>query len=141
MASKPILRSYQSADHDAVVHLWASVFPNEPAHNAAEDVIARKRRVQPDLFYVAIVDDAVVGTVLAGYDGVRGWVHKLAVSPSCRRMGIASMLMRRAEQGLADIGCTKLNLQVRSSNAEVLKFYQALGYAVEEITSLGKHLT
>ncbi|MEL6862254.1 MAG: GNAT family acetyltransferase, partial [Pseudomonadota bacterium] len=104
-------------------------------------VIARKRRVQPDLFYVAIVDDAVVGTVLAGYDGVRGWVHKLAVSPSCRRMGIASMLMRRAEQGLADIGCTKLNLQVRSSNAEVLKFYQALGYAVEEITSLGKHLT
>lgn len=141
MASKPILRSYQSADHDAVVHLWASVFPNEPAHNAAEDVIARKLRVQPDLFYVAIVDDAVVGTVLAGYDGVRGWAHKLAVSPSCRRMGIASMLMRRAEQGLADIGCTKLNLQVRSSNAEVLKFYQALGYAVEEITSLGKHLT
>ena len=141
MASEPVIRSYQSLDHDAVVRLWAAVFPNEPAHNKSEDVIARKSQVQPVLFYVATMDGAVIGTVLAGYDGVRGWVHKLAVSPSCRRLGIASKLMQQAERGLSALGCTKLNLQVRGSNAQAVKFYEALGYAVEDIASLGKHLT
>ncbi len=141
MASEPIIRSYQSKDHDGVVRLWAAVFPNEPAHNKAEDVIARKLQVQAELFYVAILNERVVGTVLAGFDGVRGWVHKLAVSADCRRSGIASILMKQAEHGLSELGCTKLNLQVRASNTDVLKVYEALGYAVEDITSLGKHLT
>ncbi|MEL6858450.1 MAG: GNAT family N-acetyltransferase [Pseudomonadota bacterium] len=96
--------------------------------------------MQPELFFVAIRACRVVGTIIAGFDGVRGWVHRLAVSPDLRRQGLASRLMQRAEISLAQLGCPKVNLQVRESNLDVLKFYRALGYDVEARASLGKAL-
>ncbi|MEO1304396.1 MAG: GNAT family acetyltransferase [Pseudomonadota bacterium] len=140
MANAVTIRSYQSSDYDRVVRLWEDAFPDEPSYNDFAEVIARKLRVQPDMFYVASISGSVVGTVLVGYDGVRGWVHKLAVAKSCRRMGIATLLMQQAETGLRTLGCPKLNLQVRSSNSDVIGFYQALGYAVQDRASLGKPL-
>lgn len=136
----PLVRAYEPADHDVVVELWRSVFPNDPPWSEPRDVIARKRSVQPELFLVCEVDGCVVGTVMAGFDGVRGWVHHLAVHPKHRRRGLAARLMRAAEQGLADSGCPKLNIQVRASNAGVVAFYQRLGFQVEDRTSLGKPL-
>jgi len=106
----------------------------------ALDVVRRKALVQRELFLVAEVDGVVVGTVMAGFDGVRGWVHKLAVHPDHRRRGLASRLMAEAERRLWAVGCPKLNLQVRASNFDVVAFYRALGYAVEENVSLGKRL-
>jgi ribosomal protein S18 acetylase RimI-like enzyme len=103
-------------------------------------VIRRKLKVQPELFLVGISNDRVVATVLAGYDGVRGWIHHLAVHSSHRRRGIGHDLVRAAENGLAKIGCPKVNLQVRATNDSVVSFYRALGYKIEERTSLGKHL-
>ena len=77
---------------------------------------------------------------MAGYDGHRGWVYYVAVRPGQRRRGIATALMRRAEEGLARIGCPKLNLQVRASNQAVVAFYRKLGYQVEERVSMAKRL-
>lgn len=134
------IRSFQSADQAGVIALWDIVFPEGAAWNRAEDVIATKRAVQPDLFYVAVQQDRVVGTIIAGFDGVRGWIHRLAVHPQFRRQGLASHLMRHAERGLKEIGCPKINLQVRASNLDVLAFYRALGYDVEDRASLGKPL-
>jgi ribosomal protein S18 acetylase RimI-like enzyme len=134
------IRSYRDTDKAGIIALWQIVFPGSTAWNEAEDVIARKRSVQPDLFYVALNEGQVVATVIAGYDGVRGWIHRLAVHPDMRRAGLASKLMQRAERGLKEVGCPKLNLQVRASNLEVLKFYESLGYSVEDRASLGKPL-
>jgi len=77
---------------------------------------------------------------MVGFDGVRGWVHKLAVHPEAQRRGLASRLMHRAEQGLRNLGCAKLNLQVRASNLQVIAFYESLGFSVEDRASLGKPL-
>ena len=88
------IRSYRDTDKTGITALWSIVFPGNTAWNQAEDVIARKRKVQPDLFYVAVQDDRVVGTVIAGYDGVRGWIHRLAVHPDIRRCGLATQLMQ-----------------------------------------------
>jgi ribosomal protein S18 acetylase RimI-like enzyme len=96
--------------------------------------------VQGDLFFVALINGIVVGTVMGGYDGHRGWIYSLAVSPETRRRGIGTALMRHAEQELARRGCPKINLQVLASNAGVVAFYQKLGYAVEERVSMGKVL-
>ena len=134
------IRPYCPDDEAGVTALWRRVFAGEDGRNAPAAIIARKGEIQPELFFVAIDNGQVVGTVLAGYDGVRGWVHKLAVHPDWRRRGIASDLMRWAERGLAAIDCPKLNLQVRSTNPGVVKFYQAHGYAVEDRISLGKRL-
>ena len=134
------IRPYCEADEQAVVRLWCQVFAEAPAWNDPTVDIQRKLAVQRELFLVATLEREIVGTAMAGYDGHRGWIYYLAVSPSHRRQGIGSALMRRVEQTLADLGCPKLNLQVRETNRGVLAFYRKLGYAVEERVSMGKRL-
>ncbi len=134
------IRTYEEKDEAALAALWREVFPDEPAHNVPEEVIARKLAVQRELFFVAVEDGEIVGTAMAGYDGHRGWVYTVAVKPSHRRRGVGAALMARVEEGLRAIGCPKLNLQVRASNREAVAFYERLGYAVEERVSMGKLL-
>lgn len=140
MTEDIVIRTFEPQDAPAVVELWETIFPNDPPWNAPTDVIERKLAVQSDLFLVCIAAERLVGTVLAGFDGVRGWIHKLAVYPECQRQGIASRLMKAAEGGLAKMGCPKVNLQVRSSNAAVVDFYRSAGYAIEDRISMGKRL-
>ena len=134
------IRPYESKDHAQVVALWSDVFKDDPPWNEPASMIRRKLTVQPELFLVAVVDDQVVGTVMAGFDGVRGWIHHLAVQRSHRRQGVASSLMSTAEKGLEIAGCPKVNLQVRATNSEIIAFYRSLGYELEERASLGKRL-
>jgi len=92
------------------------------------------------LFLVGVIDASVIATVMAGFDGHRGWVNYMAVAEQCRRRGLGRMLMQRVENQLRDMGCPKLNMQVRSSNAAVLAFYERLGYTHDPAVSLGKRL-
>ena len=134
------IRPYQDNDEADVIALWREVFPDSPSWNVPATDIRRKRAVQRELFFVAIIDDRLAGTAMAGYDGHRGWVYYVAVSPVHRRKGIGRALMGRVEEDLLRLGCPKLNLQVRASNTDVVEFYEALGYAVEERVSMGKRL-
>ncbi len=102
--------------------------------------MAHKRLVQPELFFVAADGGGLVGTAMGGYDGHRGWVYAVAVRPALRRRGIGAKLMARLESALRDLGCAKINLQVRAGNESVVAFYQRLGYRVEERVSMGKLL-
>ena len=130
----------RAADHDAIVRLWDRVFADDPPWNAPADLIRIKRGVQPELFFVCELDGAVVGTAVAGFDGVRGSVHKVAADPDQRRSGIARHLMAAVEDGLRSAGCPKLNLQVRAGNDAAVAFYKAAGYAIEDRVSMGKRL-
>lgn len=134
------VRVYNEADYTAVVALWEEVFDRDPPWNKPHDLIKVKQSVQPELFLVCEQDGQIVGTTMAGFDGVRGWVHKVAASPGRRRQGIAQALMREAERRLKKMGCVKLNLQVRADNASAVEFYKSLGYLSEERISLGKRL-
>jgi len=77
---------------------------------------------------------------MAGYDGVRGWLYHLAVAPEWRRRGIGTQLVRTAEGSLSELGCRKVNLQVRSTNSAVIEFYRRVGYAEEERVSMERRL-
>ena len=134
------IRSYQASDQEAVTALWRTVFTASPVWNHPKTDIQRKLAVQRDLFLVATQDGELAGTAMAGYDGHRGWGYYVAVSPSHRRQGIGTALMREVEMRLAEIGCPKLNLQVRTTNQEVVAFYRQLGYEIEERISMGKRL-
>jgi ribosomal protein S18 acetylase RimI-like enzyme len=138
--SEPAVRPFVAHDGDAVVRLWSVVFPHDPPRNEPRAVIARKRATQPELFLVAELEGQLVGTVLAGYDGYRGWIYHLAVDPALRRRGIGTRLMRAAEERLDALGCPKVNLQVRATNAAVVDFYRGLGYSVEDHVSMGRLL-
>jgi ribosomal protein S18 acetylase RimI-like enzyme len=135
-----ILRPFKDDDLEGVVDMWRKVFPNAPAHNQPDQDIRRKLSVQRQLFLVAQLGFEIIGTAMAGYDGHRGWVYYVAVSPQHRRRGVGSMLMQRVEQDLAQMGCPKINLQVRATNQNVIAFYKKLGYDVEERVSMGKRL-
>jgi ribosomal protein S18 acetylase RimI-like enzyme len=134
------IRPYQESDERDVAALWREIFAEESARNVPERDIWRKLTVQRELFMVALEEGRVVGTSMAGYDGHRGWVYYVAVSPRHRRRGIARTLMLRVEDELKAMGCPKLNLQVRAGNIGAVAFYKKLGYRIEERVSLGKRL-
>ncbi len=133
------LRQYAPPDEDAVVQLWNRCQLTQPWNDPRKD-IQRKLTVQPELFLVGLAGGKIVATVMAGYEGHRGWVNYLAVAPEHRTKGYGRLLMRHIEERLVAMGCPKLNLQVRATNQAVLEFYRKLGYSVEERVSLGKRL-
>ena len=133
------LRAYQNDDWQALIDLWQRVFPDDPPHNDPSQVISAKRAVD-DLIFVALEEDSIVGAVMAGYDGHRGWLYAVAVDHPHRRHGIARRLVAHALDALRQLGCIKVNLQIRSDNAQVVAFYESLRFCVEDRISMGLHL-
>src|SRR5438067_382608 len=117
------IRGFQDADESEVVRLWERCGLTRAWNDPAKD-IARKRRVQKDLFLVGTIDGALVASAMVGYDGHRGWVNYLAVDPGHRRRGLASAMMTEAERRLRALGCAKINLQIRRDNLEAVAFYK-----------------
>jgi ribosomal protein S18 acetylase RimI-like enzyme len=134
------IRTFEESDTAAVTALWEQNFTYMQAHNKATDSIRRKMDFQPGLFFVGEEDGAIIGTVIAGYDGHRGWLYAVSVDAAARRRGIGTALLLHAERVLRELGCVKINLQIVSSNAAVVDFYRTLGYDVEERISMGKRL-
>ncbi len=131
-----IIRKFHDTDKGALVDLWSSVFPDDPAHNEALSAIEAKLAVD-DLIFVAEHDGLLVGACMAGYDGHRGWLYAVAVVKQKRRNGTGQALVKHAIHALKSLGCIKVNLQIRSTNHEVAAFYKALGFATEERLSMG----
>jgi ribosomal protein S18 acetylase RimI-like enzyme len=133
------IRAFQPADEATVIALWQACGLTRPWNDPHAD-IARKLTEQPDLFLVGTVGAEIVASAMVGFDGHRGWVYYLAVAPRHRKQSYGRALMQEAERLLMQRGCPKLNLQVRSANAEVIEFYRKLGYVRDETVSLGKRL-
>ena len=121
-----------------MVALWQRCDLTRPWNDPVRD-IERKVAVQPALFFVAEVDGRVVGSAMAGWDGHRGWVNYLAVEPDMRGRGLGRALMVAAEHALSDLGCPKINVQIRRGN-DAAEFYRHLGFGEDEILSMGKRL-
>jgi ribosomal protein S18 acetylase RimI-like enzyme len=133
------IRPFRIEDEAAVVDLWTRCGLVRPWNDPHKD-IARKLSQHPELFLVGTLDGQLVATVMAGYEGHRGWINYLAVAPEQRRAGHGRTLMAEAERLLRAIGCPKINLQIRRGNAAVSAFYAALGYVEDEVISMGKRL-
>jgi ribosomal protein S18 acetylase RimI-like enzyme len=134
------ITTYSDCHFDGVAALWREAFADDPPWNAAEIVVPAKVATQPDLLLVAIGDDRVIGSVMAGYDGHRGWLYAVAVAKLFQRQGIGRALIREAERRLIALGTTKINLQIRAANHDVIEFYSRVGYSVEERVSMGKRV-
>ena len=132
--------AYADADFAGVDRLWRDAFADDALRNTAAVAIPQKLRYQRELFLVAHDRGDVVGSVMAGYDGHRGWISRVAVLSSHRGQGIARALLTEVEQRLAQLGAPKVNLQVVTSNAAVVPFYEGLGYVTEPRISMGKSL-
>ena len=133
------IRTFHESDQDAVIALWELCTLLVPHNNPTRD-IQRKLAVGRELFLVGEREGAIIAAAMGGYEGHRGWVNYLAVSPTERGRGLGREMMQALEQRLLAQGCPKLNLMVRHTNHEAIAFYQALGYQVDAVTSLGKRL-
>ena len=133
------VRRFKPADEDAVVQLWKDCGLVVPWNDPHRD-IQRKLKVQSDLFLVGCLDGRIVASVMAGYDGHRGWINYLAVAPPQQGQGFGSRMMQEAEARLRAAGCPKINLQVRTRNVGVIEFYKKVGFKQDDVISLGKRL-
>ena len=133
------IRPYEPRDEISVVRLWNDCGLVVPWNNPHRD-IRRKLEVQPKMFLVGCLNGQIIATVVAGYDGHRGWINYLAVHPNHQRTGIGRRIMGEAETILRAVGCPKINLQVRSTNVNIIEFYKTIGYKIDDVVSLGKRL-
>lgn len=130
------IRKYREKDRDQLIGLWKDVFPEDPAHNEPSKVIEQKLAVD-DLIFLAEQKGEIIGACIAGYDGHRGWLYAVAVSRVHRRHGTGTKLLKAVLTALKDLGCPKVNIQIRSTNTVVAKFYKSLGFSVEDRLSMG----
>ena len=130
------IRKFQDSDKAALIDLWQTVFPDDPPHNKPSSVIGAKLNVD-DLIFIAQSEGELVGACMAGYDGHRGGLEAVAVDPAHRREGVGENLVRHTMRPLKELGCIKVNLQIRSTNTAIAAFYQSLGFTVEDRLSMG----
>jgi ribosomal protein S18 acetylase RimI-like enzyme len=140
MDSVTIIPYTDGTHRSQVIALWEAVFGYEAPHNMPRVAIDKKLEARDDLFFVAVCEASVVGTIMAGYDGHRGWIYSVAVADSFRRKGIGARLVLAAEKALASKGCVKINLQILEGNERVMAFYSSLGFSTEKRISMGKKI-
>jgi ribosomal protein S18 acetylase RimI-like enzyme len=133
------IRPYLENDRNEVISLWRECGLVAPQNDPVKD-IERKLAVDRELFLVGVIDGAIVGSVMGGYEGHRGWINYLAVLPSQQRKGYGRTLLEAVEGLLRERGCPKINLQVRRGNEAMLAIYAALGYRVDDVIGMGKRL-
>lgn len=134
------IREFAEGDTEDVVALWETCGLTRPWNDPRAD-ISRKLSTQPELFLIGQTPEPrVVGSVMAGYDGHRGWMYYLATAPSHRGIGLGKALVAEVESRLEAVGCPKVQLMVRSENGQVTEFYEALGYDTSDVLVLGKRL-
>ena len=133
------IRPYQKDDEEKVIALWRECNLVVPWNNIKLD-IERKLKVNPELFLIGSYNGEIVATAMGGYEGHRGWVNYLAVSKKYQRKGFGQQIMIEIENRLRAIGCPKINLQIRTTNAEAINFYKNIGYSTDQVICMGKRL-
>ena len=133
------IRPYQPNDETGVIDLWNRCGLTREWNDPKKD-IARKLSVQPEWFLVGVRNDQVIASVMVGYEGHRGWINYLAVDPDHQRTGYGRAMMAEAERILLDLGCPKINLQIRKDNQEAIAFYERIGFTDDSVVSFGKRL-
>ena len=137
--SSLLIRPFKESDEEALVSLWNMCKLIVPWNNPYKDIV-RKLKVQAELFLVGCLEEKSIASVMAGYDGHRGWVNYFAVHPDFQARGYGKQLMENVENGLRELGCPKINLQIREGNDNVFSYYQKLGFVEEKRINMGKRL-
>jgi ribosomal protein S18 acetylase RimI-like enzyme len=133
------IRAYHPDDEDHIIKLWHACCLVVPQNDPQRDIFL-KQQVQPELFLVGEVGSRIVASIMAGYEGHRGWFNYLAVTPDFQRQGFGRQMVEAATVKLEALGCPKINLQIRTSNTQVIEFYQRLGFTVDHVVCMGKRL-
>jgi ribosomal protein S18 acetylase RimI-like enzyme len=127
------------ADASNVAALWRDCGLTRPWNDPDADFTLALAEPSSTILVVR-GDEGIDGSVMVGFDGHRGWVYYLAVSPGQRRTGLGRALMEAAEAWLRARGAPKIQLMIREDNAEALGFYKSLGLERQKVAVFGRFL-
>lgn len=127
----------EDGEVEAVIDLWDRCGLLRPWNDPRRD-IALARANPTSRVLVGRLDGRVAAGAMLGFDGHRGWVYYVAVDPALRGRGFGRMLVEAAEAWFRELGAPKMQLMVRRANAEVVGFYEALGFSDQDTVTLGK---
>ncbi|MDE3092631.1 MAG: GNAT family acetyltransferase [Acidobacteriota bacterium] len=133
------IRELTREDASSVVALWTEAGLTRPWNDATAD-FHRALDGATSAVLGLTRDDQLMGAVMVGHDGHRGWVYYLAVAKAHQRSGVGSELMGTAEDWLRRMGAVKLQLMVRSENESVLDFYERIGYETSDVRVVSRWL-
>ncbi|MDO5495992.1 MAG: GNAT family acetyltransferase [bacterium] len=133
------IRELDASHRDSVIALWEACGLTRPWNDPVSD-FNRAVTGTSSAVLGAFEGEVLVGTVMVGDDGHRGWVYYLASAPERHGDGIGRGLMAAAEEWLRDRGVPKVELMVRASNSEVIGFYEHLGYSAEDVVVMARRL-
>lgn len=134
------LREFQIGDYPQVITLWQTAGLTISRSDSPEG-LRRKLERDADLFLVAEENGRIVGVIMGCYDGRRGWINHLAVTPDQQGVSLGSHLVKEVEVRLKAKGCEKLNLLIEPTNEDVQAFYERLGYARDDLIFMEKWLS
>lgn len=134
------IRPYSPEDEDAVVALWddAGLLVN-PLNDPRQDIALCLSSGHGTLL-LEEEDGEIIGAVMVGHDGHRGWVYYLGTATGKRHAGVGRRLMAACEEWLKQRGLPKLQLMVRNSNTRAIGFYQRCGYLCEPTAVMSRRL-
>lgn len=124
----PTIRSATAADIEPVLSFWIDA-TTEPSTTDDVASVGRLLEHAPDALVLAVEQDAIVGTVIVGWDGWRGTLYRLAVAPSHRRTGVATALVDEAQRRLRALGAQRLHLIVAHDQEGARSFWSSANYA------------
>ena len=133
------IRSFRQEDEAPLIKLWEKCKLVMPWNDPSKD-ISRKVQLDPEGLLLGWYDNSLIASVMAGYEGHRGWINYLAVDPKYRRKGLGKTMMKAAETYLEQFECPKINLQIRAKNHQVIEFYKSIGFLQEDVINMGKRL-
>ena len=131
------IRAYEDKDQDDLIALYQLAFPHDPPWNDPSDMIACKKAIDAEGLLVGMHQGKVMASVMAGYDGHRGWINCLAVHPDHRGQDFGAAMINAAIDLMTDRGAVKVNLQIRGDNTSLKRYYERLGFETEDRISMG----
>ena len=132
-------RKFKKTDTEDVIKLWEKCKLIVPWNDPVKD-IKRKLSIKDNLFIIGEINNKIIATAMAGYDGHRGYIYYLAVLPDLQKKGIGSSILSIIETKLHKLGCPKINLFVRNTNIKVKAFYKTNNYEIQDSQIYGKRL-
>ena len=134
-----IVREAIESDREDVISVWASCDLIKPQNDPRTD-FDLALNTSTSTILILECENQIVGAVMIGFDGHRGWLYYFGVKPAFQSLGNGRILLSAVEEWLANRGAPKAMLMVRNSNSKVIGFYERLGFEIEETSVLGNRL-
>lgn len=129
---RPVIRAARTDDLDGVLALWETAAENADRPVDRRHAIEALLERDPEALILAFEDGQMVGTIIAGWDGWRAHLYRLAVRPDRRRRGVARALLDAAQRRLEALGATRLDAMVLNVNEDGQRLWEQAGYAPQQ---------